>query len=169
MNILTWILIIVIGIPFAVAVIIPMLVYLGQKTKRIPNFDFLLRYFNVDISQPPYCDWMERSPILFLSLTSIELYVSYYLIKLIGVFKWIGKGIWRIGKGIGNLIMRYMRWQWKKWDEMHEAEEKKYEKGLGIKTKQEHKKVWIEGHYETIEGKKYWIAGHYEKIPIKRR
>jgi hypothetical protein len=114
-------LIIFIGIPFVIIFIIPLLVYLGEKTKRIPSFTFLLIYFKIDITKPPYSEWMERSPILFVSMTSIEIYVSYYLIKLIRLFKWIVKGIWWFMK---NTIGRYVKWQWKKYDEEFDAQEK---------------------------------------------
>ncbi len=129
-DILLWILVIVIGIPLSIAFIIPTLVYLGEKSKRIPSFAFLLKFFNVDITKPPYCDWMERSPMLFLSLTSIELYVSFYLIKIVKGLKWIAKGVWWL---IKNTIGRYVKWQWKKWDEDFAKQEEEAKKELNKK------------------------------------
>lgn len=114
--IIEWLLIIFVGLPLLVVMIIPMLVYFGEKSKRVPSFSFLLMYFKVDITKPPYCDWMERSPFLFIGLTSIELYISYFLIKLIRGIKWVVVNI-------AKLISRYMHWQWARWDEDFKKQE----------------------------------------------
>ena len=84
---LTAILIIVIGIPFLVVMIIPALIYLGSKGKKIPSLDFLIKYFGVDVSQPPYSEWMKKHPMIFVGMTSIELYTSYLLIFILRPIK----------------------------------------------------------------------------------
>jgi len=165
-SIVSWLLIIFIGIPVCIMFIIPSLAFLGERIKWIPSFNFLLKYFDVDISQPPYCDWMERSPILFISMTSIELYISFFLVKVLKLFKWIVTRIFKILKGL-------VKWQWKKYEEFDkelEAEEKKRERQRDTqRRKGQFKKVWVKGHYEVVDGKKVWITAHYEKIPIVRR
>lgn len=88
---ITVILLIIVGIPLMIAIVIPLIVYKFGSSKRFPSFEYLLEYFKVDVSQKPYCDWIQKHPLIYLSLTSIELYTSYYLIILIkGI-----KSIWR--------------------------------------------------------------------------
>jgi hypothetical protein len=83
--ILTIILIIVIGIPFLIVMIIPTLVYfLGKKGISL---EFLIKYFNVDVTKEPYSKWMEKHPFIFVGLTSIELYTSYFTILIIKSIK----------------------------------------------------------------------------------
>lgn len=114
-------LVVIVGIPFIIAFVIPMFVYfLGGRTRFVPKFEDLMRYFNVDMSQPPYSEWFERSPVLFFSMTAIELYISYYLIYLIRGIKMLFKGIYWLGN---NTLGRYMRWQWKRWDKEFEKKE----------------------------------------------
>jgi len=78
--VLTAILIIIIGIPFLLVMIIPALVYIGSKDKRMPSLEDLIKYFGVDVSQPPYSEWMKKHPMIFVGMTAIELYTSYILI-----------------------------------------------------------------------------------------
>jgi hypothetical protein len=81
--VLTAILIIVIGIPFLLVMVIPALVYINAKNKRMPSLEDLIKYFNVDVSQPPYSEWMKKHPMIFVGMTSIELYTSWILIHLL--------------------------------------------------------------------------------------
>ena len=125
---LTAILIIVIGIPFLVVMIIPALIYLGSKGKKIPSLDFLIKYFGVDVSQPPYSDWMNKHPMIFVGLTAIELYVSWYLIKLLRGVKWVLKEFFTwVYKGVRALVTLQFE-QYKKWDKEFDEEEKKRKK-----------------------------------------
>lgn len=123
-DIVEWSLIIVIGIPLIVVVLIPLTVYLASKSKRLPSFTFLLNYFGVDISQPPYSEWMEKSPILFIGLTSIEIYISYYLVKLVRGTKWV------VLKTIG-FFKWFVERQWAEWDKRFEEEEKENKRRRG--------------------------------------
>jgi ABC-type amino acid transport system permease subunit len=109
-GIIEWLIAIVVGIPLLIVIIIPTLVYLGARTKRVPSFTFLLNYFEVDITKPPYSDWMERSAVLFIGMTSLEIYTSWYLIKLFRGIKWVATKI-------VNLFKWYVKRQWKQWDD----------------------------------------------------
>ena len=109
-------LIVVIGIPFAMVFIIPTLIYLGGRYKFVPKFESLIIYFGIEVNKPPYSDWMERSPILFISMTAIEVYISWYLIKVIRFVKWAVLGVY-------HLVIGIAKWQWKKYEE--------YDKELG--------------------------------------
>lgn len=128
MLIIELIVLVIIGIPFMIAFIIPLLVMLGDKVRWIPSFTWMLQHYEVDISKPPYCEWMEKSYILFVSLTAIELYTSHFLIKLVTGIKWCVKGIARIFIYLVKLLMKYMTGKWKEWDKELEEEKKQKSK-----------------------------------------
>jgi hypothetical protein len=121
LSALSWLIIIIFGVPFFLMFVIPILIWIGIKLRIAPDMMFLIKYFKIDPSRPPYSEWMEKSPALFISMTAIELYVSWYLIKIIRGIKWIGKGLWWLGK---NTIGRYVKYQWKKWDKDFEEQDK---------------------------------------------
>jgi hypothetical protein len=87
-------LIVFVGIPFLTVMIIPALVFIGGKrnSKWFPSFEFLMKYFEVDITKPPYSEWMDKHPLIFVGLTSVELYISYMLIHVLRPIKKIFKG-----------------------------------------------------------------------------
>ena len=91
---LSIILFVFIGIPFLTVMIIPALVYIGGKrnSKWFPSFEFLMQYFEVDITKPPYSEWMDKHPLIFVGLTSVELYLSYLFIQVLRPIKKIFKG-----------------------------------------------------------------------------
>jgi hypothetical protein len=78
---------VLIGIPLLVIFIIPSFALFIAKRIGLPSFNDLLMKFNVDIFSEPYQSWIKRNYVIFVSLTSLELYTSYFLIKIIGWFK----------------------------------------------------------------------------------
>jgi hypothetical protein len=123
--ILTVLLIIFIGIPFLVVMVIPMLLYLFAKKGWIPPLDWMIQHFKVDINQPPYSEWMNKHPLIFITFTSAELYTSYYLINMIIGVKWVLK---KIAVGIYRLLKLFVKIQWEqyeKWWKEIEEEKKK--------------------------------------------
>jgi len=126
---ITIFLLIVVGIPFMIVLIIPSLIYLGAKKKWIPSFEFLIQYFEVDVTKEPYSKWMDKHPLIFIGLTAIELYISWAIIKIIGgikfVIKKIASGIWKLLK----LFAKLQKDQYDRWDkEFEDAEKEKRKK-----------------------------------------
>jgi hypothetical protein len=123
--VLTILLVIFIGIPFMVVMIIPSIIYIASRRKWIPTLEWMIQYFKVDINQPPYSEWMDKHPLIFVCLTSVELYTSYYLIYLIRGIKW---GVKKTVVGTYKLLKIYVKHQWDlydKWNKEIEKEEKK--------------------------------------------
>jgi hypothetical protein len=87
-EILVWTIFgVLIGIPLLVIFVIPSFSLFIAKKLGLPSFNDLLTEFKVDIWAEPYQGWLKKNYTIFVSLTSIELYVSWFLIKVKRWFK----------------------------------------------------------------------------------
>jgi hypothetical protein len=87
---------IILGVPFIFMMVIPAIVHIYGGSKYFPKLDYLIKEFNVDIHKPPYSEWMDKHPLLFVGMTSLELYSTYYIINFIKILKKIWR--WVLGK-----------------------------------------------------------------------
>ena len=129
MLIIDVLLIVFIGIPFLMVFIIPLLILYAGKIKGIPSLEYLVKYFNVDISKPPYCDYMERSPALFLFWCGLELYISYLLVVILKPMKWLAIRLYDVSIVAIKALYLHQQDQLKKWNDELDRLEKKKRKG----------------------------------------
>lgn len=86
MWIVDLLLIVFLGIPIFIIFGIPLLVSIGLKLRLLPPYGEVVKFFDEDFSDKHYQDWLKKSPALFFSFVSIELYTSYVLVKIIRPF-----------------------------------------------------------------------------------